>query len=106
MLFGSVPEQIYGPVGLEGTREDLVNMLSIVFGKQQAETKVAEIESLVRQRAAQGTVEALQQKMPEIRQQVRSEASKLVTPLFIGLTVASGIAILVGIVALSAGPRR
>lgn len=90
-------------MALGDVRSDLIDLLATVLGRAKAEEKVAEIESLVQSKAAEGTNTAIDKRLPEIKATVREETGKFVTPLFLGATVVGAIAILIGVAALSRG---
>lgn len=87
---------------LGAIREDLVSVLSIAFGGdvKKAEAKVAELELMIQQRAAQGTAAAVQQQIPGIRAQVDQQVKKTVQPVFLAAVAVGGLGVLLGVVAL------
>lgn len=85
---------------LGDTRSDLVGVLAIVMGQAKAESTIADIENLIRQRAIQGVNDGIDAKMPEIRAQVRDEATDVARPLFIGAAVAGGMGALFAVAAM------
>lgn len=87
---------------LGAIREDLISVLSIAFAgdTKKAEAKVAELEAMIQQRAAQGTAAAVQQQIPGIRAQVDQQVKKTVQPIFIAAVAAGGLGIALGVVSL------
>jgi hypothetical protein len=77
-------------VRLDGFREDAVDILSVVVGRQKASRFITGMESHIRQEARAGAEKAI----PTIKSEVRAEATSAVKPLVIGSIVVSGLAIL------------
>ena len=76
---------------LGDTRSDLIGVLAIVMGQAKAEATITDIETLIKKRAIEGVNAGIDAKMPDIRFQVRDEATAVAKPLFIGAAVAGGL---------------
>lgn len=90
-------EMLADTIGLEGVREDLVNLLAVLLGRTEAEARVADIEKLVQSQV----LTALDTRLPMIKSTIKTEGDKYIMPFFLGTTIVGGIAILVGIVAIA-----
>jgi hypothetical protein len=64
-------------MALGAIRDDLVSLLAIVVGKDQARKKVGDLEAMIRGEAQSGAEKAI----PEIRKQVREEALATLSPI-------------------------
>lgn len=91
--------------GIDGVREDLITILATVLGRSAAEAKIVEIEQLVQSRAQAGTTAAVDDKLPTIRANVRSEVQHVVSPLFIGAMIVGGVSLVVGVAAIATRRR-
>jgi hypothetical protein len=85
---------------LGDTRSDLIGVLAIVMGQAKAEATISDIETLIKKRAIEGVNAGIDAKMPDIRFQVRDEATAVAKPLFIGAAVAGGLGALLAVGAI------
>jgi hypothetical protein len=102
----------YGHLG--GFREDLITALSIAVGKSKATKIVNDMFTTIRTEAEKGARAGVKKEIPNIRKQVREEATvaatgalkEKVSPLVIGSLAASAIALGVGFIAIIGARRR
>ena len=81
---------------LGGFREDATSALALVLGQQGAADFVAGMEEHIKLQARAGAEQAI----PKIRTEVRAEAKSAVRPYVIGALAVSGLAVLLGGIAL------
>ncbi|UCC74985.1 MAG: hypothetical protein JSV86_10665 [Gemmatimonadota bacterium] len=88
----------------------MIGALSIAVGKSKATKIVNDMFATIRAEAEKGARAGVQKEIPNIKKQVRVEATgavkEKVSPLVIGSLAASGIAVAVGFTALIASKRR
>jgi hypothetical protein len=103
--------QHVGQVGqLGGFREDMVGALTIAVGKSKATKIVNDMFATIRAEAEKGARAGVRKEIPNIKRQVRVEATDTlkakVSPMIIGSMAASGIAVAVGFMAIIAAKRK
>jgi hypothetical protein len=81
---------------LGGFREDLVSVLGPILGTSKVNSFINSLEAEIRKQAEAGARQAI----PDIRLQVREEATSAVKPLAIAAIAAGGLGLIVGIVAI------
>lgn len=98
---------MFGSNGTLGdTRSDIIGVLTLALGKDKANKTLTDLETLVQTKAAAGTNQAIDAKLPQIRAQVHDEATKTVRPLFLGAMVIGSLGVLVGVTALILKKRQ
>lgn len=85
-----------------GFREDLVSVLGPILGTSKVNSFLTSLEAEIRKQAEAGARAAI----PDIEARVRAEARSAVQPLVIASIAVSGLALVVGGVALWRGRRR
>ena len=93
-------------LGLGDTRSSILSVLSLALGAEKANKTLTDLETLVQQKAAAGTNQAIDAKIPQIRAQVHDEAKKTVKPLFLGAMVIGGLGVIVGVTSLVMKKRQ
>jgi hypothetical protein len=100
--------QTVGQLG--GFREDMISALTLAVGKTKATSIVDDMFATIRAEAEKGARAGVQKEIPNIKQQVRVEATgavkEKVSPLVIGSLAASAIAVGVGFTAIIAAKRK
>ena len=85
---------------MSDTRSSILAVLSLALGPEKANKTLTDLENLVTQKAADGTNQAINAKLPQIRAQVHDEAKKTVKPLFLGAMAVGGLGVLVGVTSM------
>ena len=96
-IFG---DGVGGAGQLGDVRSDIINVLAIPLGQDKANKTLADLEALIKAKAAAGTNQAIDAQIPKIRTQVHDEALKTVKPLFLGAMVIGGLGVIAGVTAL------
>lgn len=81
-------------------RQEILDLLSPLLGADKANKLLTDFEGLIKTKAAEGTNNAIDSKMPEILTRVRSESGTRVVPVFAGVVVLSVIGIVISLIAI------
>jgi hypothetical protein len=93
------PSSLYAPLG--DFQQDAINALAIILGQDRARSLVTDAIATLQAKAKEGAEQAI----PDIRKQVKTEATSAVTPLVLGALAAAGVALATGITAIVIAKR-